>query len=373
MGRHKKILSESEICLYPADRDISKRWYIEYFSEGKTKRVWLSAQFKDVKSRTIEFERIKSELLVNGAFEKPKQPEAYVPELIASKRLKTVLDNRVHLKSKSFSSYKSKIKLFDEFCEAQGYTAINDKVAEAYLNHRIKEGKSVNTVNNDRRVLSTFVKSLSISSKSVKKNAFDNTKKLKGGGGAGREYYKPHQKAMLKAFFEKEYPALWFACKFVYYCFVRNGNELVNLRISDLDLHLRRLRVTAGDSKNGFDEQIVIPKNFAAELAAIDYSKYPQNWFLVGKNGLPTPNRVSNGYWGKQHRKALDALGFDKGGKRYSMYSWKNTGVVDAYRAKVGIKDLQGQLRHKNLNTTYLYLKCLGLFDNDDTFDNISL
>ena len=60
---------------------------------------------------------------------------------------------------------------------------------------------------------------------------------------------------------------------------------------------------------------------------------------------------------------------FESGGKRYSMYSWKNTGVVDSYLKGIGIKDLQAQLRHKNLETTYLYLRSLGLFDNADNLN----
>ena len=98
---------------------------------------------------------------------------------------------------------------------------------------------------------------------------------------------------------------------------------------------------------------------------------YQQGFYLVGKNGLPTSKRLPLDFWGKTHRKALDDMRFDKGGKRYSMYSWKNTGVVDSYLKGIGIKDLQAQLRHKNLETTYLYLRSLGLFDNADTFDKI--
>jgi integrase len=284
--------------------------------------------------------------------------------------LKNALSEKNHLRKKSKSSYKSKLKLFDDFCQMRGYAAITEGVAKEYLSYRLEQGKSATTINNDRTVLKSLVKSVN-SSSSIKKTAFDKTKKLRGGGGSGRDYYRPLQKAQLKTYFDAHYPALWFACKFVYYCYVRNGNELINLKVSDLDLHLNRLRITSDESKNGQDERVVIPKAFADELKHIDFSKYPQHYYLVGADGLPSEKKLPIDFWGKLHKKALDEMGFDRGGKKYSMYSWKNTGVVDSYLAKIGIKDLQAQLRHKNLQTTYMYLRALGLFDNPETFDVI--
>ncbi|MDZ7879168.1 MAG: site-specific integrase, partial [Saprospiraceae bacterium] len=373
MGRHKKSLSESEIVLYPADRKLTTRWYVEFYNPQKNRidRMWIGARFVTEKERLGEFDRIKTELLETGIAPKALPTDNFQPDLAASKRLNSAFTERNHLKKKSKSSYKSKLKMFDDFCKARHYTAITETVAHAYLHHRVETGRAVSTINGDRRILKSFVKSVPYSSNTIKKNAFDKTRKLRGGGEAGREYYKPAQKAQIKTFFQQHYPALWFACKFVYFCYVRNGNELIHLKISDLDLHLNRLRIGASHSKNGYTESVVIPKSFAVELAKMDYSQYPQDWYLVGPDGVPSETCVSVDYWGKLHKKALDKMGFDKGGKRYSMYSWKNTGVVDSYLARIGIKDLQGQLRHKNLQTTYLYLKCLGLFDNADTFDVI--
>lgn len=375
MGKHKKNLIENEIVLYPKSMDISKRWYVEYYNPQKSiiERVWIARSLSK-SERLSEFERIKCELLKNGTVEKRKAKivDNYTPTSRASKRLKNLLTEKPHLKKKTKSSYKSKLKKFDEFCKEQGYESINQAVASEYLNYRRKKGLSVTTVNNDRRVLKSFVKEVPKSSISINKNSFDKTKLLRGDGGSGREYYKPAQKKQIKEYFEVHYPALWLACKFVYYCYVRNGNELINLRVSDLDLHLKRLKIHSDNSKNGYCEQVVIPRAFAAELEKIDFSIYPQDFYLIGKNGLPSSEKCSVDYWGKLHKKALDEMPFDRGGKKYSMYSWKNTGVVDSYLNGIGIKDLQAQLRHKHLETTYLYLRVMGLFDNANTFDKIN-
>ena len=59
------------------------------------------------------------------------------------------------------------------------------------------------------------------------------------------------------------------------------------------------------------------------------------------------------------HRKALEESGLYDG--KLTLYSWKHTGVCNAYRAGVDIKTLQGLLRHHSLDMTAIYMRSLGL------------
>jgi integrase len=47
--------------------------------------------------------------------------------------------------------------------------------------------------------------------------------------------------------------------------------------------------------------------------------------------------------------------------KDYTLYSWKHSGVVAAYKAGIDIKTIQSQCRHQSLEQTDIYLKSLGL------------
>lgn len=59
------------------------------------------------------------------------------------------------------------------------------------------------------------------------------------------------------------------------------------------------------------------------------------------------------------HRAALEAT--ELYGTGVSGYSWKHTGVTNAYLAGVDIVSIQRQCRHHSLSETEKYLRSLGL------------
>jgi integrase len=64
-----------------------------------------------------------------------------------------------------------------------------------------------------------------------------------------------------------------------------------------------------------------------------------------------------------RHSKFTKQLQFDQ---QKGLYSWKHTGVCAAYYATgKDVYALMRQLRHKELTTTMIYLKSLGLIQND--------
>jgi len=64
-----------------------------------------------------------------------------------------------------------------------------------------------------------------------------------------------------------------------------------------------------------------------------------------------------------RHRDILISLGLDAD---HTLYSWKHTGVVQAYKNGVNIKSLQLQCRHYSIAQTDEYLKTLGIFENKE-------
>lgn len=52
--------------------------------------------------------------------------------------------------------------------------------------------------------------------------------------------------------------------------------------------------------------------------------------------------------------------------KNFTLYSWKHTGVVNAYHAGIDIKSIQMQCRHHSIQQTDTYLKSLGFTDNEE-------
>jgi len=82
-------------------------------------------------------------------------------------------------------------------------------------------------------------------------------------------------------------------------------------------------------------------------------------YFLFGKDLKASKYKASTNAAYSRHVKALTAVGVH--GQGYDLYSWKHTGVVNAYKAGMDVKAIQAQGRHHSLEMTDIYLRGLGL------------
>lgn len=87
--------------------------------------------------------------------------------------------------------------------------------------------------------------------------------------------------------------------------------------------------------------------------------KYPPTFYLFSRELLPGKIEVARNRVSERHHDALIAANLYNG--ELTLYSWKHTGVVNAYRAGASIEWLQKHLRHSDLKDTVVYLKSLGL------------
>jgi len=117
--------------------------------------------------------------------------------------------------------------------------------------------------------------------------------------------------------------------------------------------------VDAPKAKNKKNAYVTIPPHFLPELTNFVNGMHSKQFLFPGKwdNDCIGKNHMYNRF-----QKYLKRFDFGKG---HTFYSWKHTGVVDAYKAGVDIKSLQAQLRHYSLEETDIYLRNLGLFAND--------
>jgi integrase len=88
----------------------------------------------------------------------------------------------------------------------------------------------------------------------------------------------------------------------------------------------------------------------------------PQDWFLFGRGMKPGPVSLSRNMVSKRHSEVLRSLNYPSD---LTLYSWKHTGVVAAYKAGIDLYSIMRQLRHHSLDMTQIYLKSLGLVKNE--------
>lgn len=85
---------------------------------------------------------------------------------------------------------------------------------------------------------------------------------------------------------------------------------------------------------------------------------------MLGKGGQPNKEAQPVNRLGNIHRKVLIQLKYDT--EKYIMYSWKNTGIIEAVRAGIDIVSIARQVRHHSLDQLNEYLVKVGAINCPD-------
>lgn len=87
----------------------------------------------------------------------------------------------------------------------------------------------------------------------------------------------------------------------------------------------------------------------------------PQTHYLFSKGLIPGAQSYGRNSVSMKHGSVLRSLNYSK---ELTLYSWKHTGVVAAYRNGIDVYAIMRQLRHHSLDQTMIYLKSLGIVKN---------
>lgn len=364
---------------YTYHYDLNKQWYVYYsfFSVDlyimKRFKVYGSInQYQTVNEREKECERIVLEYT-------HKLKNGYNPFIDLSQRLdkdsinqkiKQILDARLHrLRLKSRQSYTSKIDIFCKWLEITKLQYIKPsqftaKQAESFLIWlRIERNLNNTTVNHYHTTLKSFFQDI-CSETQYLSNVWDKVDKYPETR-LGKLPFKESQKARLKDWMQANDMEMWLFIQFMYYTFIRPG-ELRLLKISAIDVDDSKILVDATISKNKKSEYVSIPKPLLKAILERELHLKNQQYYVFGYGGTVNSVPYSKDVFNRRHKKITRAMGMSD---RYTLYSWKHTGVCDAVKAGVNIKQLQLQLRHADLETTDVYLKSLGISDFSDIQD----
>lgn len=78
----------------------------------------------------------------------------------------------------------------------------------------------------------------------------------------------------------------------------------------------------------------------------------------IGKDGKPSKDIIPINRLGDLHKTVLERLHMPT--SDYKMYSWKNTGIIEAIKAGIDLVSLQRQVRHHSLDQLNQYLVKVG-------------
>ena len=160
----------------------------------------------------------------------------------------------------------------------------------------------------------------------------------------------------LKEYLEVENPNFLAIMLIEYYCLLR-PNEILYLKISDIDLEHRIIKVDEENAKNDNTSYRTIPDILVPFLENLLLSGDKDNYvfsddkhynFAPGKQHM-NPRKISK-YWSKLRNK----FGF---GMQYQFYSLKDSGIIDLLKAGVSPEDVRDQADHYNLSVTSVYAR----------------
>lgn len=164
---------------------------------------------------------------------------------------------------------------------------------------------------------------------------------------------------------ELKYNQLLLFIQFVYYTLAR-PNELIQLKISNIDLEGRKIFIPGEVSKTKFDETVGISDRLYEVIKKSGVMKFPPDYYVFGfskayvKNPGPKRYATPDPMW-RKNQEVLKEVNLYQLNNNYSLYSYKHSGAISLYQATKDIKLVQRQCRHKTLNQTNEYLRDLGL------------
>ena len=353
------------------------RWYILFYVwdvQGRQmvrKRDYSINMYATApQRRAYAKQRIQSinELLGDGYHVDSRKKEEYNGDIESAVTLEQALKTILEIKRKSFRhssylSFSSTLNNFLSWAQTNRISSSNVKSfdrlrAMLWVDHLVVEqqlaGKSINS-----KV--SYMKSLFnelLQREIIKENPFAKIKKHKEVKTYQNLAYTDKEVTQVKKAVLEKYPDLWTFIQFIYYCYLR-PSEIRSLTMEHVKIKSGKIFVPGNISKNGIDAWVDIPAVFLEYLGSIN--------FFENKHGLlftnVTGNKIGKNTMTSRHKTIIDALGMDN---RHTLYSWKHTGVVKAYKAGVDIKSIQRQCRHTSIDMTDNYLKSLGLFDNKE-------
>ncbi|WP_148042833.1 tyrosine-type recombinase/integrase [Pedobacter jejuensis] len=127
-------------------------------------------------------------------------------------------------------------------------------------------------------------------------------------------------------------PYLSLFIKWIYYTCART-NEIPRLRVSDIDLNLRKIRVSSEVGKTGEhvgDRTIPICEELYDIILKMNIKKYPSNYFVFSRALKPGDKILPDDFFRDLYRPIKRALNLDR---NYTIYSFKHTRVVDLLAA----------------------------------------
>lgn len=306
--------------------------------------------------------RVVNQLLAQGRLT-PFKPKEEQPTLIELFNKETELKKH-NLRRRTWQSYTYSTGLLIKWMRANKLEHLypgdfTKQHARGFCDYMIAEKKYAGITFNDRkRDIGIYFNSF-VDKEIITSNPFKKIKSVPQEMGKNIAFSDSQRKKLTEHLKKKNYRLFLFT-QFIYFCYLR-PIEILRLKVSNVDAKRNIITIYGNQSKNKKTESVVIPNAFKLLIKEMQLHKHGADDFIFGRGLFTCDKSIGRNSVTSRHKKFLTELKFNP---LITLYSWKGSGVIAAFKAGIDIYSIMRQCRHASINQTMTYLKSLGLYPN---------
>lgn len=263
-------------------------------------------------------------------------------------------DKRKDVREATMQSYSSMTNLFNEWLaisnrigKVTGAFRRNDAVY--YMDYIAAKKVRNRTYNNMLKGMRAFFQ-WGVEHCYLKENPFTSLKTKKN----EEKIRKPvdtDTRKKIRKHLEKNYPQLMLVCLLIYNAAMR-PKEIANIKIEDINIAQRYIRVNSDNAKNGKARCATINKEIIQRLVPV--ANYPGNFYLFGMNDamIPDRKRCALSKFRKLWSDIREELNLPE---ELQLYSLRDTGMIDLLHNGVNELSVQHHYDHSSLRIQAMY------------------
>ena len=152
----------------------------------------------------------------------------------------------------------------------------------------------------------------------------------------------------------EEDPQLYLAALLQYFCFIRPGDELLTLKVKQIDFQKHSIFIPKDIAKKRTARIMDIPQQLFDTLIEHGISRLNKEMFVIGPTGRPGFQKIGLNTLRERFNQFRDRFGMTKD---YKWYSFKHTGAGKLLESGASIVEVMRQLGHTDITSTYHYIK----------------
>lgn len=375
--------------LYDQGGDLSKKWWVEIGyrdpRDGKMVRKRYQegfAQLRTKKERYAFAEELKSNLLAKlqkgwiptddtsvqvvyvDDLEYHQAAVVYGRKRKANKNIRFYASEYLTLQKnskakKTYESYRGKLREFAAWLQTEklidnDLITFNHDLILRFFDHLIIDRKlAANTLEKYKATLNGFWAYL-IERKVTNENPIGKIEMPETSEDFSAAPFLDEDLQVILPAIKDEDPQLFLGAMLQYFCFIRPGDELLKLKLSNINLAARTIHIPRNIAKKRQDRTVDIPDQMYKILVEQGVHHFGKDMYLISKFGRPGKSPIGYNTLRERFNKFRNKLGMTDS---YKWYSFKHTGAGKLLESGATIVEIMNQLGHTDIGSTYRYVR----------------